>query len=636
MQPEKTNSEQLEFRAEAKQLMRLMIHSLYSHKEVFLRELISNASDALDKLRFESLTNSELQGEAEPAIRIKVDKDANTVTVSDNGIGMNRAEIIENIGTIARSGSKAFLEKMTGDQRLDSNLIGQFGVGFYSVFMTASRVQVITRRAGDGSAVMWESNGEDSYTLADASRETHGTDVIVYLKPEESEFANAYTVRQLIKKYSDFIPFPIYISGENKDGDAGKEDKSANEPINRTQPLWRKPASQVTAEEYEDFYRQILYGYGKPAATIHANAEGLLEYSQLLFIPASAPFDLFSMERKHGVKLYVKRVFIMDNCKELLPEYLRFVRGVVDSEDLPLNVSREMLQKNVIIDRMAKALTGKILGKLKDMSAEDPAAYREFWKNFGPVVKEGLHTDYENKEKLLELVRFQSSMGENADDLVSLKQYADRMREDQKDIYYITAESRAAAEHSPHLEVFKAKSIEVLYLTDPIDEWIINDINSYSGKNLKSAASGDLDLGELGKEEAKKQKKAQSEFKNLSERIKNVLSGHVEDVRVTGRLKDSPACLVAGANAIGGQMEKIMKAMGQEVPAVRGILEINAEHPIIKNMNARHEKNSSDPELEVWARLLYDGALIAEGRMVPDPLGYSRRVNDLLAKVSGN
>ena len=629
MQPQNQQQPQnLEFQTEAKQLLHLMIHSLYSHKEVFLRELVSNASDALDKLRFEALTDPAIDAGAELAVRIAVDKEAKTVTVSDNGIGMTRDEVIENLGTIARSGSKAFLEKMTGDQRADSNLIGQFGVGFYSAFMVANRVRAVTKRAGSGGgATAWESGGESSYSISDAEKEGHGTDVIVYLKDDEAEYAELWQVRSLIKKYSDFIAFPIYLPN----------DKGESEVVNQTKPLWLRPASEVTSEQYEEFYRQALGGYGKTLCAMHSKAEGILEYSSLLFIPAQPAFDLFSsFERKHGVKLYVRRVFIMDNCKELLPEYLRFVRGVVDSEDLPLNVSREMLQKNAVIEKMSKALVSKILGKLTEMAEGDPAAYKEFWKSFGVVLKEGLYNDYENREKLLELARFQSSMGDGEADVVSLKQYVDRMREDQKDIYYITAESRSVAEKSPHLEIFKAKSIETLYLVDPVDEWIVGmgGIGEYGGKRLKSVTAGDLDLGDLGKEEAEKQKAAQTELAGLSGRIKEILAESVEDVRATNRLKDSPACLVAGAQSVGAHLEKVMKAMGQEVPVSKRVLEINAEHPIIKNINARYGEASDDPELADWVRLLYDGALIAEGRPAADPAAYLKRVNAMLEKAS--
>jgi molecular chaperone HtpG len=542
---------------------------------------------------------------------------------------MTREELESNLGVIARSGSLQFRQELEQsaeeDAETDVGIIGQFGVGFYSVFMVANRVKVITRRAGsDEAAVLWESCGESSYTLSDAERDGHGTDVIIHLKDEEAGYAEGWQVRSLIKKYSDFIAFPIYLPN----------DKGEDEVVNQTKPLWRRPAAEVGAEQYEEFYMQALGGYGKPLATLHTNAEGVLEYSSLMFIPAQAGFDLFSMERKHGVKLYVKRVFIMDNCKELLPEYLRFARGVVDSEDLPLNVSREMLQKNAVIERISKVLVSKVLGKLKDLADNEPQTYRDFWKNFGPVLKEGLHTDYENREKILDLVRFQSSMGESADDLVSLKQYVARMREGQKDIYYITGESRDIAQKSPHLEVFRAKSIEVLYLIDPIDEWVIGDINNFDGKTLKPVNKGGLDLGDLGKEETESQEKAQGELAALTGRIKEILADSVEEVRVTGRLKESPACLVSAEHAMGAHFEKIMKSMGQEMPPAKRTLEINAGHAIIKNMNARCGTNASAPELEEWAKLLYEGALIAEGRMVPDPLAYSKRVNGMLEKIS--
>jgi molecular chaperone HtpG len=621
-----TLPQRMEFQTEAKQLLHLMVHALYSHKEVFLRELISNASDALDKLRFEALTNPEIKfNESDLAIRIKLDKTAKTITISDNGIGMNRQEVIDNIGTIARSGSKAFLEKMTGDQKADSNLIGQFGVGFYSVFMVASSVKLVTKRAGSSEpAVQWESSGESEFTISETSKENHGTDITVYLKEDEQDYLENWQIRSLIKKYSDFIAFPIYLP----------DDKGKEEIINQTKPLWRRAPSEITKEQYEEFYQQVLGGFGKPLATLHNRAEGVMEYSSMLFIPEKAPFDLFTYERKHGVKLYVKRVFIMDNCKELLPDYLRFVRGIVDSEDLPLNVSREILQKNPIIDRIRKAIVAKILGKLKEMAENEPETYKSFWKEFGPVIKEGLHTDYENKDKLLEIVRFQSSMGQSKDDLVSLKSYVERMRPDQKEIYYISGDNREIVEKSPHLEIFKAKSIEVLYLVDPIDEFIVHDIYNYEGKQLKSITQGDLDLGELDKEEQSAKKKAESKFKKLSERIKNILSDSVKEVRVTTRLKDSPACLVADEKDMGVHMERLMKAMGQEVPQSKRILEINPEHPILQNMNARYEKDAKDPELEEWARILFDQALIAEGQMVPDPLAYSKRINSMLEKVS--
>ena len=623
-----TGPQKMEFQTEAKQLLHLMVHALYSHKEVFLRELISNASDALDKLRFESLTDDSLKADNyEPAINLKIDKTAKTLTISDNGIGMSRQELIDNIGTIARSGSKAFLEKMTGDQKADSNLIGQFGVGFYSVFMVASSVTLVTKRAGSNEpAIKWESKGEDAFTLEETEKEGHGTDITIYLKEEEATYAEEWQIKSLVKKYSDFIAFPIHLP----------DDKGKDEVINQSKPIWQRSKSDITDEQYKEFYQQVLGGFDDPLATLHNRAEGIMEYSSLLFIPSKSPFDLFSMERKHGVKLYVKRVFIMDNCKELLPEYLRFVRGVVDSEDLPLNVSREILQSNPLIEKIKKAVVGKILGKLKELAEKEPETFKKFWLEFGPVLKEGLHMDYENKEQLTELVRFQSSNGATKEDFTSLKQYVSRMREDQKDIYYITGDSREIVEKSPHLEVFKAKSIEVLYLVDPIDEWVIADIMNYDGKQLKSVTQGDLDLGDLDKEEKKAQKKTESKFKKLTERIKNILTDKVKEVKVTARLKDSPACLVSEANAMGAHMEKLMKAMGQAVPESKRILEINPEHPILVNMNERYEKDAKDAELEEWVQLLYDQALIAEGQMVADPMAYSRRVNDLLTKVSSN
>jgi molecular chaperone HtpG len=621
-----SENQSLEFQTEAKQILQLMIHSLYTHKEVFLRELISNASDALDRLRFEAVTNPGiLGGDTELAIRIKLDKTAKTLTISDNGVGMTRAEVIENIGTIARSGSKAFVEKLTGDQKADSNLIGQFGVGFYSAFMVASSVKLVTKRAGsDEGATQWESAGETTYSITEAAKETRGTEITVYLKEDALEYAETWSVRSIIKKYSDFIAFPIYLPDE----------KGKDTVVNLSKPIWSRPASEVTKEQYEEFYQQVLAGFDKPLDIMHSKAEGVMEYSSLLFIPSAAPFDLFTMERKHGIKLYVRRVFILDNCRELLPEYLRFVKGVVDSEDLPLNVSREILQKNPVVDRIRKALTAKILGRLSDMAQNEPENYKTLWKSFGQVIKEGIHSDPENKEKLLELVRFQSSMA-GKEESVSLKTYVGRMRADQKDIYYIAGDSREIVEKSPHLEVFRAKSIEVLFLLDPIDDWIVSDIYNYDGKKLQSVTQGDLDLGDLGKEEKEAQKKAESTFKKLSERIKNVLTGEIKDVRIATRLTDSPACLVSEENAMGSHMEKIMKAMGQEVPAQKRILEINPEHPIILNLKARYEKDPKDAELEVWVRLVFEQALIAEGQMVPDPLAYSKRVNDMLVKVSG-
>ncbi len=625
---EKTSQEgqRLEFQTEVKELLHLMIHSLYTHKEVFMRELVSNASDALDKLRFESLTQKDILGDdTELCIRLKLDKNAKTFTIIDNGIGMSREEVVQNIGTIARSGSRAFVEKLTGDQKVDSNMIGQFGVGFYSVFMVASKVKLVTKRAGSPEpAVEWESDGSSEYSIKDGDRQVRGTEITVYLKDGEGSYAEDWQVRSIIKKYSDFIAFPIHLPN----------DKGKDEIINETKPLWKRAPADITEEQYEEFFKTALGGFERPALTIHSKAEGILEYSFVLFLPSKAPFDLFMPERKHGIKLYVRRVFIMDDCKELFPEYLRFVKGVVDSEDLPLNISREMLQHNPIVEKIKKALVGKVLGKLKEFSEQDPKAYLAFWQQFGPIIKEGLHIDHENKDKLLELIRFQSSMGDTSADVVSLKQYVGRMREGQKHIYYLSGESRGVVEKSPHLEVFRDKSIEVLFMVDPIDEWIVPDIYNFEGKELRSVAKGDLDLGDLGKEEKKQKDKVESAYKKLSERIKNILSDAVKDVRVTTRLKDSACCLVADEHDMGAYMERVMKAMGQEFTPAKPIFEINAQHPVIANLNALYEKDAKSPQLEEWVKLLFDQAHIAEGHVIKDPKAYAKRVNELLLKAS--
>ena len=617
--------DRMEFQTEAKQLLSLMIHSLYSHKEIFLREIIANASDALDKLRFEAVTNPALLPAGyDPAIRIKLDKTAKTITISDNGIGMSRDEVIANLGTIARSGSKAFFEKLSGDQKADTNLIGQFGVGFYSIFMVASSVKVVTRRAGtENPAIVWESDGVSDYTLGTTDKEAFGTEVTLYLKETETSYTELWSVRSLIKKYSDFIAFPIVLP----------DDKGKDETINTTKPIWKRVPTEVTPENYEEFFHQ-LGGFDKPLATIHHRAEGITEFSALLYLPSKAGFDLFNYERAHGIKLYVKRVFVMDNCKEMIPEYLRFVKGVVDSEDLPLNVSREILQHNPLIEKIKKAIVTKILSRLKEMAETAPTEYATFWGQFGPVIKEGLHSDHDNKEKLMELVRFGSS-SQPADALVSLKEYVSRMKPDQKDIYYIASENRSLAEKSPHMEVFRDKGIEVLFMIDPIDEFIVGDIYIYDGKTLKSVTKGDLDLGDIDKKETAARKKSEAKFKTLVERIKGILADTVKDVRVTSRLKDSPCCLVTDEDAMSSQMERLMKSMGQEAPKSKRTFEINVEHPIMINLNTVFEKDNKDLKLDEWIKLLYDQALIAEGQMVSDPLAYTKRVNELLVKVSG-
>jgi molecular chaperone HtpG len=615
--------EKMEFQAEVQQLLHLMINAIYSDKDIFIRELISNASDALDKRRLEALTDKNAEaGDHELAIHISVDKNAKTFTITDNGIGMTRQEVVDNLGTIARSGSRRFLENLTGDQKADSNLIGKFGVGFYSVFMVASKVMVRTKRAGsDEPPIFWESDGSSAFEVGEADKTDAGTEITVYLKDDAHTYAEDWQVRSIIKKYSDFVAFPIYFP----------DDKGKEEMLNETKPLWKKSPSEITGEQYEEFYKQSLGGFDKPLATLHTHAEGTMEFSSLIFIPETAPFDLYNVERSHGVKLYVKRVFIMDNCKELVPEYLRFVKGVIDSEDLPLNISREMLQKNSVVDKIRKNVVGKILNKLKDMAAKEPDTYKTFWRQFGAVLKEGVHTDFENKETLQELLRFESTMTEQDDTLVSLKGYVDRMKEGQKDIYYITGESRELVKNSPHLEVFRDKGIEVLYMCDPIDEWIVHDIHTYAQKPLKSIAKGDIDLDDVGPgEEKKNDKKKESKYKKLTQRIKNILGDEVKEVRTTNRLTDSPSCMVSDENDMGPHMEKIMKAMGQEVPAAKRTLEINPAHPLVERVNELYTGDPKSDAVEDWARLLYEQALIAEGKVPADPLAYTSRVNRML------
>jgi molecular chaperone HtpG len=629
-------SEKMEFQTETKQLLDLMIHSLYSHKEIFLRELISNSSDALDKLRFESLTNETIKCDPDKlAIKIVADKENNKITITDNGIGMDHDEIISNIGTIARSGSKAFLNNLSGDEKNDSNLIGQFGVGFYSVFMVAQKVEVLTRRAGTDVAHRWISEGETSFELSEASRVESGTDIIIYLKEGEEEYSEDWKLRSLVGKHSNFVAFPVKMEKTTEEGEGEeKTSKTEWETLNNTKPLWVRSASEVTEEEYEEFYTSSCGGFGKPIKTIHTKAEGTMEYSAVAFLPTSlSPMEMYNTDRKNGLKLYVKRVFISDDVKELLPEYFRFVKGVVDSEDLPLNVSREILQDNPIIPKIGKALTGKIFTELKKMSEKAPEDYAKFWKEFGPMIKEGFHSDYENRDKLLEIARFNSTEGDSSDYLTSFKEYISRMDEKQKHIYYITSENYDKAIQSPHLEILKDKNIEVLFLTDPIDEFVIPGLMNVEGKELKSVISGDLDLGELDERDEEAEKAEAKRLGKFIGRVKNILTEEVEDVRITTRLKDSPACLVAGEGSMTAQMEQMMKAMGQAVPESKRVLEINSDHPVVNQLNKLYEETPKGEELEEWITLLYEQALIAEGQMVPNQGDYVKRVNKLFEKA---
>jgi molecular chaperone HtpG len=616
--------EKMEFQAEVKQLLNLMIHSLYSNKEIFLRELVSNSSDAIDKARHESLTNIDVLGEDKSfRIQVSVEPDKKILRIKDNGIGMTRAELIQNIGTIASSGTRRFVEKLSGDQKKDMSLIGQFGVGFYSVFMVADKVVLTTKRLGASEPAMrWESTGDGTYTLEEADKQDRGTELEIHIKDEEKEFLEDYRIRSIIRKYSEYITHPISLTDKD-----GKE-----EVLNGKPPVWRRSKNEITKEQYEEFYKHLTYDEEPPLAWSHNQVEGALEYTTLLYIPAKAPFDLYQPEKSNGLSLYVKRVFIMNDCKELLPPYLRFARGIVDSEDLPLNVSREILQKNAVIQKINKASTKKILQLLETMAKEDKEKYGKFWKEYGNVVKEGFHMNWENLDELKRLVRFESNKTA-AGEYAGLEEYVARMKGEQKDLYYIAGENRAAVENSPHMEVFKSKDIEVLYLIDPIDEWVVQSLTDFDGKKLVNVSKGDLDLGELSKEEKKAQKEAEGAYKKFMKDFQDKLGETLKEVRVTTRLKESPCVLVADENDMGSNMERILKMANQKVTASKRILEINPEHPIMKSLQKMYDADSANPKLGDWYRLLVDQALLAEGSEIKDPAGYVAKVNGFLAEV---
>jgi len=613
-----------EFQAEVKQLLHLMIHALYSHKEIFLRELVSNASDAIDKARFESLTQIDLLGEDQNfKIKITVDKDAKILRLEDNGVGMSREELIQNIGTIANSGTKKFLQQLQDDKKKDFSLIGQFGVGFYSVFMVADKVVLTTKRLGsEEPAIRWESTGDGSYTLEEVEKTGRGTAIELHLKEDEKEFCEDWKVRQIVRKYSEYIPHPIAMLDKD-----GKE-----EILNDKPPLWRRAKSEITPEQYTEFYKHLSFDQEEPLAHSHNQVEGGLEYSSLLYVPGKAPFDLFQPEKNNGLSLYVRRVFIMNDCKDLLPPYLRFIKGIVDSEDLPLNVSREILQKNSVIQKINKATTKKVLNLLETMAQETPEKYAQFWKEFGAVMKEGFHMNFENLDELKRLIRFESSQTQ-AGSVTSLGEYIGRMKTDQKDIYFISGESREAVEKSPHMEVFKKKDLEVLFLIDPIDEWVTQSLTEFDGKKLVNVSKGDLDLGELGKEEKKQQKEAEGKYKKFMGHFEKAMEESLKEVRVTTRLADSPCVLVAGEHDMGANLERILKMANQKVTAQKRILEINPDHPIIQRLQGIWEANAEDPKLPDWYRVLVDQALLAEGSEVKDPAGYVSRVNRFLIEV---
>jgi molecular chaperone HtpG len=626
--------ETLGFQTEVKQLLHLMIHSMYSNKEIFLRELISNASDASDKLRFEAIAKPELlEDQPDLRIRISADETAKTLTIEDNGIGMSRAEVIENLGTIAKSGTAAFMQQLTGDQKKDASLIGQFGVGFYSAFIVADKVEVFTRRAGAaaGEGVRWESSGEGEFTIETIEKADRGTRIVLHLKSAESEFADGWRLRNIIKKYSDHISLPIELPKQHFGEEKDKPVEVEWESVNRASALWTRPRSEVKDEEYQEFYKHVAHDFENPLTWSHNKVEGKLEYTSLLYVPGRAPFDLYQREAPRGLKLYVQRVFIMDDAEQFLPLYLRFIKGVVDSNDLSLNVSREILQKDPAIDSMKSALTKRVLDMLEKLAKKEPEQYATFWKAFGSVMKEGPAEDYANREKIASLLRFASTNQNDDSEVVSLDAYIERMKEGQDKIYYLTGERYSQVKNSPHLEIFRKKGIEVLLLTDRIDEWLMSHLTEYQGKQLVDVARGDLDLGKLEAEEDKQaQEEAAKSKADLVQRIKNVLKDGVEDVKVSHRLTDSPAVLVINEDGMGLQMRKILEATGQKAPESKPILEINPSHPLLEKLDGEQDED----RFSDLTHILFDQAALAAGEALQDPGTYVRRLNQLLVELS--
>ncbi len=620
--------ETLGFQAEVKQLLQLMIHSLYSNKEIFLRELISNASDALDKLRFESIAQPTLmEGHGELAIGVSVDKAARTITVSDNGAGMSRQEAIDHLGTIAKSGTREFFAQLTGDQQKDAQLIGQFGVGFYSSFIVADRVTVVTRRAGTPAteAVRWESDGGGEFSVEPAERAESGTDVTLHLREGEDELLEGFRLRSIVSKYSDHISAPIRMRAERWDKDKGAMVAAdEEETVNQANALWTRAKGDITDEQYQEFYRHVSHDFGEPLAWTHSRVEGRTEYIQLLYLPAHAPFDLWDRNQRHGIKLYVKRVFIMDDAEQLMPPYLRFVRGVIDSSDLPLNVSREILQESRDVRAIREGSTKRVLALLEDLAENQKDKYSAFWKEFGQVLKEGIGDDPANRERIAALLRFASTAG-GEEPTFALKDYIGRMKEGQDKIYYVTADTLDGARSSPHLEIFRKKGIEVLLLADRVDEWMLSFLQEFDGKPLASVAKGGLDLGSVADEqEMAAQQKTGDEYKDLLARVKAALGDRVKDVRVTFRLTDSAACLVSDEHEMSGHLQRLLKSAGQTAPESRPILELNPTHPLVARLK------SSEHDLADWAQLLFEQALLAEGGQLDEPAAFVQRVNRLL------
>ena len=631
-----SHKETMQFQAEVSQVLNLVIRSLYSNKEIFMRELVSNASDAAEKLRFEALTDEALYEDTpDLRIRVELDKEAGTVTISDNGIGMSRQEVGDTIGTIASSGTRKFLDSMTGDQSKDSQLIGQFGVGFYSAFIVADKITLRTRRAGLGPehGVRWESDGEGSYTIETINKVGRGTEITLHLREEDKEFSESYRLRSIIGKFSEHIAIPIEMLKEAYGEEAEDAEKAEPEfeQVNKGQALWMRSKSEISDEEYTDFYKLISHDFEEPLAHAHNRVEGSNEYSALLFIPKRAPFDMWEREQKHGVKLYVRRVFIMDEADKLMPNYLRFVKGIIDADDLPLNVSREILQHNRKIDTIRNANTKRILKLLEKMAKNEAEKYAEFWEQFGKVLKEGPTEDMANKEMIAALLRFASTNNDTDLQSVSLDSYLERMQEGQEKIYFITADSAAAARHSPHLEILKKKGIEVLLLSDRVDEWMISGLSEYKGKTLQSVSKGELDLGDLEDKEEKEQlEKAAEAHQGLVDRFKDKLGEQVKDVRISHRLTDSPACLVVEEQDMSANLSRVLKQFGQDAPEAKPIMEINAEHPLVKHIDVEQDED----RFSDMARVLFDQALLAEGGQLDDPASFVRRMNDLMLQMA--
>ena len=621
--------ETLSFQAEVKQLLQLMIHSLYSNKEIAVRELISNASDAADKLRFEALEKNDLyEKDSELKIWVDFDKDKKTITISDNGIGMSRDDIVKNIGTIAKSGTKEFLKKLSGDQAKDANLIGQFGVGFYSAFIISDEVTLESRKAGAKTGSRWISKGDGEFTLETIEKNSRGTSVILSLKKDAEEFLDEYRLKEIIKKYSDHITLPIVMKKfEFKDGKSIRTEE--DEVVNDASAIWARNKKDIKPKEYEEFYKNLTYDQEPPLSVFHNRVEGNQEYVSLLFIPSKAPFDLYDRDKAQGVKLYAKRIFIMEANEKLIPQYLRFMKGVIDSSDLPLNVSREILQDSKALESIRSGTVKKILTALEDMAKKKPDDFKKFWSEFGLVLKEGPAEDFANREKIAGLLRFASTFDESDAQSVSLADYISRMKPEQEVMYYITADSFLGAKNSPHLEIFKKKKIEVLLLGDRVDEWLMSNLPEVSGKKFQSIAKGDLDLGKLEDESEKVAKKdIEEKSKTLVEKIAKSLGDKIKEVKVTHRLTDSPACLVVGENDISGNLERILKAAGQNTPDIKPVLEINPEHALIKKLSAEKDEKAFNE----YSSVVFDQALISEGGQLEDPVGFVKRINELLVK----